>query len=282
MKDCCVFDVTISESENLILLVKTIFQKNCKKWTFQTERGEKTGYVHYQCRISFCKKKTLPAAKTFLLAAGLKKFKISISSTNSLKGEAFYCLKEDTRIDGPWTDQDEKRDPKTVTVLRLDQKGLMEWQGDLLDKVLGDNFEPRWDDRTIHVVYDPVGNKGKTAFCEYMHSYRYGTVIPAMFQMEDIVQFAMCRPVARCYVIDLPRAMDKKNLGSMFAGIEMLKNGQLYDKRYKGVFKWIERPNVIVFTNCLPDRQFFSADRWKIWCVRNKELVPHVDVGEDP
>lgn len=276
MKDCCVFDLVLPANKNGKRQAENVFRKYCKKFTFQLEKGEKTGYEHYQCRVSFFKKKTISSAKTLFLEAGLvfnPKRAMTPSSTNSLKGEAFYCMKEDTRLEGPWTDQDEKPIPKTMTILRMDQKGLLPWQDTLLAEVFTDDFVPIWDDRHIHVVYDPKGDIGKTAFVEYVHSYRYGCVIPPMPSMEDIVQFAMCRPVSRLYVIDLPRAMEKKDLGSFFAGIEVLKSGQLYDKRYKGTFKWIERPNLIVFTNKLPDTRYLSLDRWRIWSVFKDELV---------
>lgn len=275
MKDCCVFDLTLPANKNGKKQTEIVFRKLCKKYTFQLEKGEKTGYEHFQCRVSFFKKKTFSAAKSMLYEAGLQfnPKAMSPSSTNSLKGEAFYCMKEDTRLEGPWTDQDEKPIPKTITVKRMDHNGLLPWQGDLLDQVLDDSFKPIWDDRHIHVVYDPKGDIGKTAFVEYVHSYRYGCVIPPMFVMEDIVQFAMCRPESRLYVIDLPRAMDKRNLASMFAGIEVLKSGQMYDKRYKGVFKWIERPNIIVFTNVIPDSRYLSLDRWRIWSVYQNKLI---------
>jgi len=279
MKDCCVFDLTISENKNTKQQTETIFRKVCKKYTFQLEKGEKTGYMHFQCRVSFFKKKTLNAAKSLFFEAGLEKFNITTSSTNSLKGEAFYCMKEDTRVEGPWSDKDEPPIVKTITVRRMDHQGLKEWQGDLLSKVMDENLQPIWDDRHIHLVYDPTGNIGKTAFCEYMHTYRYGSIIPPMYSMEDIVQFAMCRPISRTYIVDLPRAMDKRNLASMISGIEVLKSGQLYDKRYKGVFKWIERPNLIVFTNSIPNLEYLSPDRWKIWGIKDDQLV---DVGKNP
>lgn len=85
--------------------------------------------------------------------------------------------------------------------------------------------------------------------------------------------------------------MKKKGLYGLYSGIENVKNGMLFDKRYKGVFKYIDEPNIIVFTNTPPKMSYLSRDRWKLWTVQDNQLVVYkfgpkpgaqVDVGAHP
>lgn len=259
------------------------FGKCCKKFTFQLEKGE-GGFVHYQCRISLIKKKTQNECIKSLTNAGLGGFHVSPSSTNSLKGDDFYACKEDTRVEGPWTDKDEKR-PELKTVSKMDAGGLLPWQADLLGHV------QEYDDRKIHIVVDRQGNIGKSAFCKYVWAKKLGQPVPPMTTAEDLTQFVMCMGTHRLYVIDMPRAMKKKGLYGLYSGIENVKNGMLFDKRYKGVFKYIDEPNIIVFTNTPPKLSYLSRDRWKLWTVQDNQLVVYkygpkpgaqVDVGTHP
>ena len=77
---------------------------------------------------------------------------------------------------------------------------------------------------------------------------------------------------AKLYLIDMPRAMKKKKLNSLYSGIEQLKNGFMYDLRYHGKFRAIDDPNIIVFTNTPPKMSYLSADRWVLWEVVDKQL----------
>ena len=57
--------------------------------------------------------------------------------------------------------------------------------------------------------------------------------------------------------------MKKDKLGEFYAGIEMIKNGYAYDKRYSPTKVRFGRPNIIIFTNTLPEWSLMSLDRWK-------------------
>lgn len=91
----------------------------------------------------------------------------------------------------------------------------------------------------------------------------------------------MCKPPSRCYLIDMPRAMKKEKLYDFFSGIESLKNGYMYDKRYQFKDKWIDRPQIILFTNTDPDLRMFSVDRWDFWTIKDKKLVGYQPVYKE-
>lgn len=91
-------------------------------------------------------------------------------------------------------------------------------------------------------------------------------------------------PTSTCYLIDLPRAMKKTNMVGLFSAIEEIKSGYAYDDRYKFVEKFFDCPNIWVFTNYIPDSEYLSADRWKIWQINkwSKQLEEYNPEDDDP
>lgn len=263
---CAVWDITASFERNTVQFVKDLLKKIGKKWAFQVEKGRQSGYEHHQIRVSLFKKLRFDELNKWLVELELEGYHLSQTSTNATKGEPFYVMKEDTRMDGPWTDRDKEPIPPTRTVKKVDEMGLRPWQNSLLNEVDG------WDDRHIWCVIDNKGNNGKTALMEWVYSKGYGMVVPPFNKMEDIMQFCMSFPHT-LYLIDMPRAMKKKHLFDMYAGIEQLKDGKIYDKRYKGTFKWQERPNIVVFTNSAPKARYLSFDRWNLRCIEEDQTL---------
>lgn len=179
-------------------------------------------------------------------------------------------MKADTRVDGPWTEKD-YRQPKELTK-QLQVSGILDnmypWQTELMQRVQD------FDMRTIHMVVCKKGGEGKTMFSEMMEYKDLAFEVPPFTSMEDIMQCVMGVPPYKTYLIDMPRAMPKSRLAGFFAGIESLKNGVMYDKRYHFKKRRIDRPNIIVFSNKLPKLQYLSRDRWRLWTItQDKRLV---------
>lgn len=260
-----VWDITIPQKNWTVEQLHELFHDKCKKYAFQLEKGEQTDYMHYQCRISLHKKVRLSG----LLKMFEKIGHFSPTSNEGSKG-TFYVMKDQTRVDGPWTDKNydpPRRQLKTVT--KMLANGLYPWQQSLID------ITKEYDDRTIHIVIDHNGNTGKSSLCKMMWQLKIGQPIPPMQTAEDIVQFVKSLPINKLYLIDMPRAMKKNKLYGLYSGIETIKNGMLYDKRYKGQFEYIDEPNIIVFTNSPPKMKYLSHDRWNLWTVKDKHLVEY-------
>jgi len=242
-----------------------------KKFVFQKEKGSTTGYEHWQIRGHLYKRKRLSELKK------MKNFfphsNYSVTTTGVHEGQNFnYVMKADTRIDGPWTDKDYEEPPNWTDQLDdlkkcLDTTGILPWQQWFEDEV------GKPDLRSIHVIYDKAGHSGKSVYCEWLEYRRLGYEIPAMRSMEDIMQCCMCIKTHKAYFIDMPRGMKKDKLGEFYAGIECLKNGVAYDKRYAFKKRRFNRPLIFVFTNCLPDFTLLSVDRWRI-----HEIIDHRDI----
>lgn len=262
MAYCCVWDFTIPEEKNTQKDIEGWCKKKGKKWCFQLEDGE-TGYKHFQGRISFKTKQRLSSCKKVHDVAHWT----PTSSVN--RDNMFYVMKDDTKIAGPWADQatvDEDYIPRQVREMKV----LRPWQQTIIDK------STVWDTRTVNVVIDKTGGKGKTCLMSYMMAHKLGKKIPYVNCHKDLMRMAYCVGVSRCYVLDLPRAVDKTRLASLYAGIEELKSGWCYDDRYTFKQRMFDCPNIWLFTNKDPDLNLLSRDRWRTWKIdKNEKLVQY-------
>lgn len=261
-----VWDITISiESTNYTRDdVVEIFNENFKKWCFQLEKGE-NGYLHYQCRVStFKKNRKAPMIK------GVHPDAITPTSLAN-KDNDFYVMKEETRIEGPWSD----RDNSCIITRQMKEFNISGWMLTLIEKIKD------FDLRTIDVIYDIYGNNGKSLFTEYMETVsNTAEEIPPFRAMEDIFQWVHGRPKKPIYLIDMPRGMKKDKLAEFYSGIEVIKNGVAYDKRHYPKKTRFDRPRICVFTNHLPVFELLSADRWKVWMITMEGELQEYEDGE--
>ena len=77
----------------------------------------------------------------------------------------------------------------------------------------------------------------------------------------------------RAFLMDMPKSIPKDKLGGLYAGIEKIKDGFAYDKRYNYRELRFMEPHVFVFTNKWPDLHLLSVDRWQLYYVMDNELV---------
>lgn len=259
-----VWDLTISAEKTDEHSLKKKFKSIAKKWIFQKEEGEHSGFIHYQCRLSLHKKVVNP----FKLCDG------HWSPTSSNSAEDFYegyCNKYQTRVEGPWRDTDEEvYIPKQFRNLIL-----RPWQHAVLQR------SQVFNDRLVNVVYDPDGNSGKSTLAS-ISELKYGGIdLPPCNDQKELMQVMCDICVAKNtrspnpVFVDLPRALDKSRLYGIYSAIEQIKKGKLYDLRYKYKEWWIDSPAIWVFTNTRPDTRLLSKDRWLVWNIKNGFLTEY-------
>jgi len=262
------FDVTIPCSQytfdELIKKLKGWF----RKWVFQKEVYQ-SGDEHWQVRGWLIHKTTASRLHHQVLPSF--KGHWSLTSTNVHLGpKAFnYVMKEDTRVDGPWKDSDIIPDRPPMT-WQLEQ--FMEYELWPYQKYIFDNTQID-DMRSINILHDPRGHCGKSIFCEYLEYQGVAFECPPHRTMDDLMEFLHGFPTQKCYIIDMPRSMKKDKLGDFYAGIEVLKNGLLWDKRYQGKKKRFGRPNIYVFCNVLPDLSMLSSGRWNVFDIDYNDMT---------
>lgn len=261
MSAVCVWDFTLKHDAIKFRPLLATLREQCKKYAFQLEEG-KSGYMHYQGRFSLKIKRRLTGVKKLFP----NEIHLSITS-NENRNNMFYVMKEETRVDGPWTDMEK---PTYIPRQIREIKKLYPWQQHIVDTY------DEWDTRTINVIYDLEGNNGKSTLCGYMRAHKIGFVLPFINDYKDIMRMIMCVPTKRCYLMDMPRAINKDRLYQMYGAIETIKNGYAYDDRYHFKEKCFDCPNIWIFCNVLPDRTMLSEDRWKIWTIdEDKKLSPY-------
>lgn len=257
---CCVWDFTLKEKYSDVETLKEMLEENCKKWCFQLEQGS-TGYKHYQGRFSL----KLKARITGVIKLFGNAFHFSITS-NENRDNNFYVTKEEGRIDGPWSNEDEK----IIIPFHLKNKTLWPWQ----QKIANDCKELY--ERIINVIVDTEGKIGKSILSSWIMANKLGMCLPPLNHYKDLMQFVCSTDISRLYIIDMPRGHNQKELNSFWGGIETLKNGQAFDTRYKGRYKIFDPPSIWVFMNTEPDKELLTKDRWKFWGVsEEKELIQY-------
>lgn len=279
----CSFDVTLSYDSNkesfptyreVSLACNSLF----KKWCFQKEKGDENDYIHWQIRGSLHKKAYCNTVLNQLVPKLPGHWSITSNGVHDSGNQFNYCMKVQTRIDGPWTDKEYRPPPALTRQLKnFLQHDMYPWQRSLLDLV------KTYNERTLVYIYDPHYNSGKSIMTEYLHYLGLAQSTPGCItQAEDLVQFVMSFPASTCYIFDMPAAMKKEKLHSMYTALEMIKNGFLYDKRYKGVMKYIDRPNIICFANNLPKVDYMAPDRWITYYLTPQKSLVEYDPTEHP
>lgn len=244
------------------------FKKSWKgianKFTVQIEKGTQSGYEHWQGRISLIKKRRKTELMKLLKGSDLPiPNYLEPTTTEEHRKEAFYCLKEDTRIEGPWTDKDEEKYiPRQFRNLTP-----YPWQQDVIDS--GKEFS----DRFVDCIVDNNGCKGKST-CARLAMLHYRAIkLPCHNDGIKLIQSTCNMLMARQerspthVFVDMPKAMGKEKLGGLYTAIEEIKGGYVYDERNHFVEWWYDSPRVWVFTNQLPDFSYLSNDRWRLWCI---------------
>lgn len=261
MSQICGIDFTYPADKISTEELKAHLKEWCKKWVFQKEKGD-TGYLHYQGRCSLIKKRRMNELKGKFMLGG----HITPTSTTEFGNGSFsYVLKADTRIEGPWDDTNVPPPELTPRMKKFMSSEMYPWQKRVVELC------QVYEERKIHVVIDKVGNIGKSALTEYLFTKNIARVIPSFRSYEDISQFVCSMQVkAQAFIIDMPRGMKKDKLGEFYSGLEGLKNGYVFDKRYAGKDYYFRCPQIIVFTNFEPDLELLSPDRWVLLGVGRK------------
>lgn len=136
--------------------------------------------------------------------------------------------------------------------------------------------KPRWyqevwlnairsaSDRTITIIYDELGNHGKSWLVNHLWETGKAFYVPPMAcTVEKLIQFvASGYKGQEMITIDIPRAW--KWSEQLYTAVESLKDGLVFDTRYHSLTRNIRGVKVAVFCNVLPKLDKLSVDRWDI------------------
>lgn len=242
-----------------------LFKAHCTKWIFQKEKSNETQYEHYQCRFTLTKKTRFNGVKGLITETlNTSEFHLNPTSNNCIrKNEDYYCTKEDTRIEGPWRNED------TSIPSYYQNITLKPWQQQIVDEINNYTLEGR----TINLIVNLKGNEGKSFLTNYLAARNIIYPVPPLQEYKDLMQFMMSiKTNDRPIFIDIPRGLSHTTTASLYSAIETIKSGFLYDIRYKGRYKITNPPAVYVFANHFPHRNYLSWDRWNVRQLRDGVL----------
>lgn len=277
MNAVAMYDFRISAEglDNIVIINQ--LKKIAKRYTFQLEKGDTTGYLHYQGRMSLIKKHRKPELMKMFDLMPIPNYLEPTVNATYYTGDMFYVMKDETRQAGPWTEREsEKYIPRQY-------RGMLERLYPY-QKVIYDSADV-FDTRIINMIYCPSGNIGKSTIASVCELFAKGIDLPPVNDAEKLIQ--SCCDICEAkqvrdpspIFVDLPRAMNKDRLNGIYTAIEQIKKGKLFDLRYKYKEYWIDSPQIWVFSNIQPDLEMLSKDRWRIWSVNEKkELVPYEDM----
>ena len=152
---------------------------------------------------------------------------------------------------------------------------LRPWQEGLLKYIKPSNREVIW-------VIGRKGNEGKTWFQEFLASkFGWSRVICGMdirMKKSSICHILGKRSLMTTdiFLFDVGKARTEDNMN--YELIEQIKNGRTLAGKFDSKELKFHTPNIIVvFSNEMPDVDQLSKDRWKIFQIRDEDLLDATD-----
>lgn len=259
-----------------------------KRWIFQEERGANEGRYHYQGKFHLAEKRTKQALlqifSQYFDAATVQQLTLTPTSTNGQKTAAaeLYCMKGETRTEGPWTDPSftmPKRQKRYEMKDLACMEAMLGWQDEMWRELTGPA-----DDRSVVWIWNADGNAGKSKFIKYMVAK---SVLDPAFQHSVLnvplgtatqIKTVVCKAGAKdIYLCDIGRVSgNQESQRDLFSALESIKNGMVQNVMYgAGDLLLMEPPHVVVFSNDLPNINLQSKDRWRIRRLDNKDSALH-------
>lgn len=236
---------------------KALLSEGVEKYAYQLEFGEKTKKLHYQGCFSI-KGKRRP--KELAKVLNKKLLGIEVMMAHDWKALEAYCVKEETRIAGPWSF------PQVYYGQDLNEIKLnpYKWQKEILNIV-----ETIPDRRKIYWVFDPKGSTGKSMLTKYLVYFKKFGLLA--FENSRDVLFAAKEQRAPGYILDMTRAVPKAyDINQIYATMEQIKNGCFFSSKYTSSLVLDSQPHIFIFSNGLPDYSKLSMDRWVTMRIGNK------------
>lgn len=233
-----------------------LFSINQYEYIFGLEVGE-SGTPHMQGVFRAKNPIYFSAVKKMLPKCHIEKCKNWNASKN-------YCAK-DGKIYSNF--EEEKKAPENLLETKLNAymekkyNGVVwrDWQKKILDIIA---TEP--DERTVHWVWEPNGNAGKSFLAKYI-IWKHKAVIVNGKQNDVFNGIKTYLEQKQDYmdivIIDIPRVnKDYVCYGTM----EKIKDGLFYSGKYEGGQILLTPCHLIVFANFEPELGKMSIDRWNI------------------
>lgn len=225
------------ESIEEVYLLQFFLKNDIHKWIIAKETGN-DGYKHWQIRFQW--------RGTF---QGLKELFPKAHIEEDAQNDYTYEKK-----DGEYLSSDDGIGQLQTRFgsLRTNQKRILA------------NLDEQ-NDREIDVIIDPYGNTGKTWLARYLYQRGRGFYVPpTITDARTLIQYVANGYDKEPYVvIDIARSTKWTN--ALYVAVETIKDGLIYDARYKTTVRDIHGVKVLVTCNESPVLKKLSRDRWRLF-----------------
>lgn len=261
-------NVTVEEFKSFQPALHKVLEQRFDRFIYQLECPQGTENYHYQI-FAYSHKKDRPSTLARVLHKDL--FGINVQHCHSPEALETYCMKPETRVQGPWHDKDRYTGKDLLSI-----QNLYPWQ-----KAVYDRIETEPDERKIYWIYDPVGCTGKSKFCKMMAFLKKAKTFPWGRTQDLLHQLVSCKP-SKAYLFDLTRTKQNEvSTNDLYSTMESIKNGFVLSTKFVTKELYFDPPHVFVFANILPDRTKMTQDRWVIRTIKNNRLEPYVPDSTD-
>lgn len=230
---------TLNDIKEIINMSSSIVPR----YVFQEETGE-NGTKHLQGYIQF---------GTKVRPKGMFKAQMHWEKTRNIRAAIEYCQKKETRSGEVYLRGIEKK--YEITIRHWEP--WMYWAKGVIES------EP--DERKIHWIWEPEGNRGKTIFSKWAF-LNYDRVMVLSGKAHDMKNaivgyYEKHNMHPRTILINIPRS---KTEYVSYTGLEEIKDMFFYSGKYEGGMICGPNPHVIVTANSEPDYDKMSRDRWVV------------------
>jgi len=221
------------------------------KYTFQLERGNQCGRLHWQGFVE--------ATRKFRFLERFSK-RTGINFAMKAFGNEFqnldYCSKDFTFVGHRHTSIKRIVDPLEGVELRAWQKRTLE--------VIGEETRTP-DNRKIHWFWEPEGGIGKTSLIKHVCMTNKRAIVlggKAADMKNGIIEYHKKTGFyPEIIFINIVRSMESF---VSYQGIEEIKDGIFYSGKYEGGMAIFNSPILIIMANFEPNISALSLDRWNI------------------
>lgn len=264
--------------------------QHCERYVYQREVSLENKRQHWQMQISTKKRQK---NKTVALSLGeYLQLGLNVRPTyRGTIGKFNYATKPGAE-EGPYGDrkyvaEKEKNDGNEIPSDYLAAPEWEPWQVKLRELFLDNTARYR----AIHVIVDPTGCKKKSYFQSWHNCRKIIVQLPLCDKPQDLVAFMLNMLESgevkqnqdRHHIsINFPRTLTATQQTKFWGGIEMLKDGELFDTRNKGRRRTINRPSIYVFCNHIPNKSDLSADRWDLRQINEQDELVNIDFPPHP
>ncbi|AIF71519.1 replication-associated protein [McMurdo Ice Shelf pond-associated circular DNA virus-8] len=240
--------------------VQKVLEDYGDDWIFQLEMGE-SGFVHYQIYWKLTKRDR-PKTLAIALNERLPGIELSAASTGGVLALKRYCMKDDTRLAGPWSKK------KIYRGEDLPVK-MLPWQ-----QKLADYLKTEAGKREIIWLMDPLGKMGKTIFGKMMAYWR-GALYLTWGDTKDVMNLVAKSDKNNVYIFNLSRTKPKMmSSDDLYTALEQIKDGAFINTKYETSQVLMKPPHVVVMANCMPEMAKLSKDRWNVIVMKFSDRPP--------